>query len=234
MLRLSPLLVVLQLVTTNSTFAQPGTLTQRSAYRQLAGMPPAGNSHPIELATHEQSIPPTDVSEKATDSRRLAPRHARPADTAAKKSESLLDRLHIPRGSTPATFAALAIVTGLLILAMSGLKRSLPRSMQLLPADAASVVGRMHLTGKQFAHLVKLGDKLVLVCISSNGVDTITEVTDPDQVTRLLAICSSGAPQSLKHDFDRILQQLASEPARPGFLGEDTLAATSRGGYRRA
>ena len=199
----------------------------------------------IKLATHEVPIsqpvladaasPRPDAPSKATDARRLSPRKpVRPSGAPPDQQESLLARFKVPRGSIPSTFAALAVVTGLLLLALWGFKRSLPSSMQLLPVEAASVLGRMPLTGKQFAHLIKLGDKLVLVSVTPTGVDTLTEVTDPDQVTRLVALCSSNAPHSAKRDFDQILQQLATEPTRPGFLGEDLIAATKRGGYGRA
>ena len=199
----------------------------------------------IKLAAHEvpisQPIPAAaapsrpDAPSKTTDARRLSPpQSSQSSDEAPDQQQSLLTRFRIPQVSLPSTFAALAVVTGLLLLAMWGLKRSMPQSMQLLPAEAASVLGRMPLTGKQFAHLIKLGDKLLLVSITPTGVDTLTEVTDPDQVTRLVALCSSNAPHSAKRDFDQILQQLATEPTPPGFLGEDLIAASKRGGYGRA
>jgi flagellar biogenesis protein FliO len=187
------------------------------------------------LASHEQPAPLTEAATTQSDPRRLAPpRLTRPPDAAAKKATSLLDRFNISRGSTSAVFAAVAIVSGLLLLLLWGLKRSLPQSMQLLPSDAAQVIGRMHLTGKNFAHLIKLGDRLVLVSITPTGVDTIAEVTHPDEVTRLLALCSAGIHQSGKHHFDHILQQLASEPTGRAFLGADTLAPATRGGFRHA
>lgn len=227
MLRMSPLSAVLvaQLVAAPLVSAQPTVSTEQSAYAQ-----PANTAAPAAVAPSQPDSP-----SKQADSRRLSPpTSARSSDKTPRQRESLLTRFHIPQGSAPSTFAALAVVLGLLLLAMWGLKRSMPPSMQLLPAEAASVLGRMPLTGKQFAHLIKLGDKLVLVSITPTGVDTLTEVTDPDQVTRLIAICSCNAPHSLKRDFDQILQQLATEPARPGFLGESAIAATTRGGYGRA
>lgn len=248
MLRTSPLVVILiaQLAATLPAVGQTAAADGPSAYRQLAGKSESDNSHTIKLAAHEQAISQTahdetikagsNPRELVTDeSRRLTPpRLARPSDSAGKKSETLLERFRLPRGSTASTVAALAVVTGLLLLAMWGLKRSLPASMQLLPADAARVVGRMHITGKQFAHLVKLGDKLVLISITPAGVDTLTEISEPDQVMRLLALCASDSGHSLKRDFDHILKQISAEPAHPGFLGQDTLASAARGGYRRA
>jgi flagellar biogenesis protein FliO len=102
--------------------------------------------------------------------------------------------------------------------------------MSPLPRDAVAMLGRIPLTPKQFAHLLQVGNKLVLISISGDRTDTITEVTEPAEVERLLALCMKGNKQSTSVEFQRMLQQMAKEPTR-GFLGKEaaTYARTARG-----
>jgi flagellar biogenesis protein FliO len=167
----------------------------------------AAPAHSVYVQTASHDAP---IAAESSDPRRLGPPSAsRP--TEATQSPSLIPSLSIPRNSMATAIAALAFVVGVFLFVMSLVKRNLPRSMQLLPTDVASVLGRMPLTGKQFAHLIKLGDKLVLVSISPTRIDTITEVTDPNQVARLLAICIPDASPQVRQDYDQILRQLAAE-----------------------
>ena len=62
--------------------------------------------------------------------------------------------------------------------------------------------------GKQNVHLVRCGNKIVLVNVSATSVETLTEITDPAEVDRLLEICRhsavpAGAVQQLLGRFRR-------------------------------
>lgn len=198
----------------------PATAAESSAY--------------VRPAAHEMPIAKPNFS---TDSQVVDPRKLSPPspthDTETPKSNSIIPRLAIPQGSMSTAFAALAFVVGVFLFIMSLIKRNLPPSLQLLPTDAATIVGRMQLTGKQFAHLIKLGDKLALVSISPSRIDTITEVTDPDQVARLLAICGPDwtATATIKQDYDQILRQLSAESDRRNTLSASGMGLSSRGGH---
>jgi len=110
------------------------------------------------------------------------------------------------------------------------MRRSGPKPTTPLPKEAVAVLGRVPLAARNFAHLIQVGNKLVLVAITPDGVTPITEVTDPAEVDRLLGMCLRNHKQSSTAEFHNVLQQLANEPAK-GFLGNETHATPA--GLRR-
>lgn len=110
--------------------------------------------------------------------------------------------------------AGLSLVLGLFLTAAWLLKRSLPKSVGQLPGDVVQVLGRAQLAGKQFAHLVRCGNKLLLVNVTPNGAETLSEITDPLEVDRLLGICAQQNSTSATAAFRDVFQQLGKERAR--------------------
>jgi len=150
-----------------------------------------------------------------------APMGTRPA--ASRRAPSL----GMPKIESFATAGAgLAIVVGLFLVCMWLLRRSGPRPTSPLPTEAVAVLGRVPLAARNFAHLMRVGNKLVLVAITPDGVVPITEVTDPVEVQRLLGLCLRNDKQSTTAEFQNVLQQLAEEPAS-GFLGNEVTAPYS-------
>jgi flagellar biogenesis protein FliO len=90
-----------------------------------------------------------------------------------------------------------------------------------LPADVVSVLGHVPLASRQVAQLLRVGNKLVLVSIAPSGVKTLTEVSDPAEVDRLVGLCQQAAPHSATRSFEQVFRQLSREPAAPGFLGNE-------------
>jgi flagellar biogenesis protein FliO len=119
-----------------------------------------------------------------------------------------------PRSSGPlvTTMASLAVVVGLFFLVMWLVRRHLPRGMGPLPSDVLEVLGRAAVGQKQSVTLLRLGDRLLLVAISAAGIETLSEITDPDEVTRLLGLCRQAQPQSATTAFREVLQQMSSPP----------------------
>ncbi|MEM6799121.1 MAG: flagellar biosynthetic protein FliO [Planctomycetota bacterium] len=115
--------------------------------------------------------------------------------------------------------AALGVVIGLLLLVAWVWRRAAPRSTRQLPTDVISVIGRAPLANRQVAQLIKIGGKLVLVCVTPDGAKPLTEITDPEEVARLLGLCEQNNPHSASVAFREVFDQLIREPAAPGFLG---------------
>lgn len=115
--------------------------------------------------------------------------------------------------------AGLALVVGLFLLCVSLVRKGKPNPSTLLPPEAISVLGRIPLAARHFAYLIHVGTKLVLVAVTPDSVQTITEVTEPIEVERLMALCMKSSSRSTSAEFQRMLQQMSKEPAR-GFLGK--------------
>lgn len=144
---------------------------------------------------------------------RLAPESTRstPGDRLGRKRST----------GTPVLTAcsALAIVVGLFLFVAWLARRKLPVASHVLPEEVLEVLGRAPLAGRQDAHLVRLGRKLLLVCLSTSGAETLTEITDPEEVDRLAGLCKQLMPRSSTTSFRNMLQRVSREPAPPSFVG---------------
>jgi flagellar biogenesis protein FliO len=134
----------------------------------------------------------------------------------------------VPTQSLYTMGTALTIVVGAFLLFAWVLRRGgRGRTGRImLPADAVSVLGRVSLTSKQVAQLLKVGNKLVLVALTPSGAETLTEVTDPGEVDRLMGLCQQNDRHSTTQAFEQVFQSLSREPAPTGFLGGESLPSS--------
>jgi flagellar biogenesis protein FliO len=206
--------------------------------RSIADRPHSAARHTVHLqetqptaASPQPAAPPASDS-ASTQSRRLPP----PGDalSGTPPQRAIAGGSGTPRGGLPSlttALAGLAFVLGLFLLFAWLLKRSLPKSAAPLPTEVVEVLGRVPLAARNFAHLVRLGNKLVLVSISSAGIETLSEITDPAEVDRLAGICEQSRPTSSSQAFRGVLQSFARETggADPRSAGElDGLRGLSR------
>lgn len=123
-------------------------------------------------------------------------------------------------GSSIATIlGSLGIVLGLFLLVVWMLRRAMPRTSHNLPAGMVEVLGRASLTNRQHVHLVRCGNKLLLICILPSGIETLTEITDPLEVDRLAGLCQQSPSNSTTAAFRQVFSDLAAQPAAGGFSG---------------
>jgi hypothetical protein len=77
----------------------------------------------------------------------------------------------------------------------------------------------------------------LLVAVTPVSAETLTEITDPDEVERLTALCKQQAAHGPTAEFREVMRQFEREPAPTGFLGTATASATTgprgarRGGF---
>ncbi len=116
---------------------------------------------------------------------------------------------------------SLALVLGLFLVVAWLMRRTVPGGSTLLPGEVLEVLGRAALAGRAQVHLVRLGNKLLLVSMSTAGVETLAEVTDPDEVTRLAGLCRQAQAGSTTAAFRQVLQQLAGPRTPSGRTGRD-------------
>jgi flagellar biogenesis protein FliO len=183
-------------------------------------------------------------SSTAPDGRRLSPpkRTTLPANSneagAQGKLRSAAPRplvdFGMPPGSIYTVSSALAIVIGAFLLFAWVLRRGGQKTSAPLPADVVSVLGRVPLAARQFAELLRVGNKLVLVSLTPSGAETLTEVTDPVEVDRLVGLCQQYSPHSTTKAFEQVFRQLSRESAPDGFAGSESLPQLSSAAAYRA
>jgi flagellar biogenesis protein FliO len=147
-----------------------------------------------------QQPTPAALPAAATEKQLMLP--ARPSDGAADRSSSGPRTL----GAFVSVLASLAIVLGLFFVVAWFMRRSLPTSARRLPADVVETLGRAPLSGRQQMHVLRFGNKLLLVSVSPTGADTLAEITDPAEIDRVAALCaqSQSSGPSFKQIFDKL------------------------------
>lgn len=203
---------------------QPNSLTQTNQPAPVVRVATATSSVPV--ASSVTAAPQETV---ASDPRRLAP-PSRPSTDSSSNTPASHDALpfSLPRIESFTTAGTgLAIVLGLFLMCVWLMRRSGPRPSAPLPKEAVAVLGRIPLAASHFAHLVQLGSKLVLVSVGPDSVTSLAEVTDPNEVNRLLGLCTRNHKNSTTAEFHQVLEELASEPAR-GFLGDQATRGQAR------
>jgi flagellar biogenesis protein FliO len=120
-------------------------------------------------------------------------------------------------------------VLGLFILVAWLTRRARPKGQQALPKEAVELLGRLPLAGRQQMHLVRVGGKLLLLSVTPAGAETLTEITDPQEVDRLSSLCQTNHPGSITETFRQVLSQFEREPAPAGFVGAASQDETDSG-----
>ena len=126
-----------------------------------------------------------------------------------------------PTGAMTTVFGSLAVVLALFFFVVWISRRASPNGSSQLPSEAVEMLGRTHLGPRKFVHLVRVGGKLLLVSITSNGMETLTEIDDAAEVERIRSICEQNKPGSVSATFRQVLAQFGNEPSPRGFLGDD-------------
>jgi flagellar biogenesis protein FliO len=123
---------------------------------------------------------------------------------------------------------SLAVVLGLFFVVAWLMRRAAPGAPAVLPSEVFEVLGRAALAGRQQVHLIRLGGKLVLLSVSPTGIETLSEVTEADEVQRLVGLCRHNHPSSATAVFRRVFEQFHGEAGRSDRWTDGPSAARSR------
>ncbi len=136
---------------------------------------------------------------------------------------------------------SLTCVLGLFCaLAWLGRRAWPSNSIARLPEGVLEVLGRSLLAGRQPLYLVRLGNKLLLVCVTAAGTQTLAEITEPMEVDRIAGLCRQNQPGNITATFRQVLSQLGrtSQERQPlagqfRHLAASTAAEPTRRGPER-
>jgi flagellar biogenesis protein FliO len=183
--------------------------------------PPAFDSE-VQHAMHESiaTAAPNDTQ------RRLPPPTVAAAPSASQSAHAVaarqLPNLSLRWDSISTSVSALGAVIGCFLFCTWLVRRGSRKSTGALPRDVVSVLGRVPLAARNVAQLLRVGNKLVLVSLTPAGAETLTEITDPAEVDRLVGLCHQSDPHSTTKAFEHVFRQMSLEPAPTGFLGPES------------
>jgi flagellar biogenesis protein FliO len=110
-----------------------------------------------------------------------------------------------------ALLGGLGIVLGLFLLLAWLFRRGAARPASFVPGEVVEVLGRAQVIGRQQLHLLRCGNKVLLVYFTPTGAATLTEITDPAEVDRLCGLCYQSRPGSATSAFRSVFAQLGGE-----------------------
>ena len=171
-----------------------------------AEQPPPAPSAAAKLPFRivEKSLPERPLAAQATADGSL------PLKAPKKSSGESAGPFHRPAagGAVTTVITSLAVVLGLFFLSVLIAKKANSRGgCAKLPGEVVQTLGRAPLSGRQEMHLVRVGNKLLLLSVTSTGAETLTEITDPEEIDRLAGICRQNHPDSITASFREILWQ---------------------------
>ncbi|MGL4942071.1 MAG: flagellar biosynthetic protein FliO [Thermoguttaceae bacterium] len=108
---------------------------------------------------------------------------------------------------------SLILVIGLFFLFSLFLKKVSPHATRTLPKEVFENLGRAALSTKIQLQLLRLGNRLVLVSVTADGTNTVTEITDPDEVMQVLGMCRRLDSTSSTNAFRHVLNGADTEYA---------------------
>jgi flagellar biogenesis protein FliO len=112
-----------------------------------------------------------------------------------------------------AVMASLAVVIGLLFVVLWVMRRAIPGGARKLPTDVLEVLGYSPLGNRQQMQLLRLGNKLLLVSVTATGAETLTEVTDADEVEHLSNLSRQPTTTNPAASFRQLFEQFTHKPA---------------------
>lgn len=203
-----------------SAAVQPAVLPGSSAVAEGEFDPPSNATEPRQAESANNPLP-------------LSPRRSTAGAGKNVGGQTRLSSKIMPGiGSTGGTIAAsLALVLGLFFLFAWLMRRNMPNTAGLLPKTVLEVLGRLPMPGRQQMQLIRCGNKLLLVHLSLTGAETLTEITEPEEVDRIAGLCLQGSSKSSTRDFNELLTELGrSSPSR---LAEQDYGLELHGGRQQ-
>lgn len=127
---------------------------------------------------------------------------------------------------------SLLVVVGLIVATARWLKSHGPAAIKGLPSDVLHVLGRQVIDQRTSILLVRCGSRLLLLSSSPNGLQALTEITDPVEIDCLTGLCNpTERDQNLIETFRGLLHR-PSKPTRatepnPVASNDSVLSSTS-------
>lgn len=144
----------------------------------------------------------------------LQPRVTEPTSKSA--TTSAISQSSIPNFSQSATrmVAALAVVLGAFMVLLWVTKKIQGPSQSIMSKQTLEVLGQKQINKIHSLHLIRLGQRILLISASDSSVTCLSEINDPVEVAQLLETNSQAGESSElpRSTFKRIFAQYEQNP----------------------
>lgn len=170
---------------------------------------------------NEEPIPSTSAMEPPDDGVEERTDRSDPLDKAFGSSRKEGGRLHLERkasGVMPliSMLGGLCLVLAAFFCFAMLMRRVTPTASRTLPKEVAEPLGRIPLTQKVQLHLLRIGNRLLLLSVTADGATTVSEMTDADEVVQVLGLCRKHDGQGSSAIFQQVLGGLLAGSEKSG------------------
>lgn len=109
------------------------------------------------------------------------------------------------------TLAALGVTIGLMLVLRALVLRSTGRSTSKVNASVVEVLSRTTLAPRNQVMLLRVGQRVLVVSESTNGVQLLADIHEPEEVAALLTTVNAGRPGSQSKNFDQVFRSLSEQ-----------------------
>lgn len=110
------------------------------------------------------------------------------------------------------TIAALGAILLLFLGLVQIWRRFAPTASQSLPTEAWEILGSASLDHKFQLQIVRVGSRLIVLGKSDQGLQTLSEITESDEVSHLLSLCRASQADSSQPSFSDLIHKFRSHP----------------------
>ncbi len=175
----------------------------------------------VQPASYEPtSVPASGISFRAQSEPNAMP-SASPSPSEIKlKEPSKANEGRIAKPTSPwTTLFSVGFSLGIVVCLFLGVawvaKKSMPAGSSRLPNEVVEVLGRSTIAPRQQVYVLRFGRKLLLVSQQPGQTQTLSEITDEEEVIRLAGICEANLPRSATRTFGDVLKHVAAGKSDP-------------------
>lgn len=121
----------------------------------------------------------------------------------ARSNNSQSERRHQSISTTTSlwsTAVSLAVIVGAIVLVGRWMQKRGFQGPPSLPIEAFETLGRRQIEPRIAVHLVKCGERILVLSVAPEGVRTLSEIRDPAEVERLVDACDASSTSSSRQN----------------------------------
>ncbi|MFO0871634.1 MAG: flagellar biosynthetic protein FliO [Pirellulales bacterium] len=127
---------------------------------------------------------------------------------AGEGKETSAENSHAGGRGPLASVTSVTLLAGGVLLVLWMMRRATPAQRGQLPADALEVLGQSVISPRLAVHLIRVGQRVVLVGSAPQSATALLEISEAEEVESLVAACRTEESSSVAASMRRVLHRL--------------------------
>jgi flagellar biogenesis protein FliO len=135
---------------------------------------------------------------------------SRPISPPSEQAENSKSDAPARTGSFVTTLGALGLILMIFLGLVQMWKKRSPQSFRKLPEDVWQELGTTRLDHRYQVRLIRVGSRILVLGQSDTNLQTLSEITEPEEVANLIAQCGRKPDEGQKSKFHSLYEQFRS------------------------